>query len=409
MGRPRTDIGTYGTIKITPVSSGGFQAHARFRMRNGRLKPVTRRGESRTKAEKALKKALARLATDAGGKTINGDSPMSKVMDLWLADLEKKVQAGKRAHKTLYEYRGVVKNYLRPALGDLTCREAENAGLCDEVLKDIQEKAAKVTGRGKTGTAAVLRSRTVLSGICAVAVRHGAMDNNPIKSVEKIDHDDNEIRVLEPEDRADFMAKFRAHILEKVDKPGNRLGPRARAWTDLPDIAEGCLSTGGRPGEVLATVGAEVDVQKCIVGLTHHAVRVEGVGMVRKPGRKSRKKKGGGEQLWLRVPSWSVVMWRRRKLESGGGLLFPSWNGELEDPGNVARRIKEVCEAIGYGWVSARILRHTTGTHLGDSDVPDEQIANQLGNTPEVVRAHYRRPKVANQATADALEDLMGG
>jgi len=55
------------------------------------------------------------------------------------------------------------------------------------------------------------------------------------------------------------------------------------------------------------------------------------------------------------------------------------------------------------------MLRHTVGTHLGDSGVSSELISDQLGNTAEVVERHYRRKTVTNAATADALESLLDG
>lgn len=58
----------------------------------------------------------------------------------------------------------------------------------------------------------MLRARTVLSGVCGLAVLHQAMKVNPVKSVEKIERDKEEVRALEPEERADFLVRFRADV-----------------------------------------------------------------------------------------------------------------------------------------------------------------------------------------------------
>lgn len=403
MGRPRTDIGTYGEIGFTDLPDGRVEARARFRMRNGTMKRIRRRGPSKNAARTALKKAMAELADEVAGKHINGDTRLSRVMDMWLADFAEKVELGKRAPKSLYDYRDIVNNHVRPRMGDLACREAENAGLVDETLKEIRKQAAKNKARAKSGTSAMLRARTVLSGICGYAVRHGAMRINPVKSIEQIDHDQEEIRALEPEERADFLLKLRAFVDAKITGR-NRLGVRARAWTDLPDLVEAMLSTGVRIGEVLAVVGDGVDPAERKVIVNHHLIRVEGQGIVRVP-----KRKGKGAGLEPEVPSWSLPMWRRRKLESGGRALFPAWNGAWEDPSNVTKRIKKACDGIGYGWVSSRMFRHTVGSHLGDSGLTNEQIADHLGNTPDVVEGHYRRKRKTNPKVAAALENLMEG
>ncbi|PXY27397.1 tyrosine-type recombinase/integrase [Prauserella muralis] len=394
MPRPRTPIGTFGEIRVTELPNGKFEARARFRLRNGRMRRLRRSGKSAKAAERALKSAAARLADEVAGQAINGDTRFGHVMDLWLADFEKKVTRGERAPKSLEDYRDSADNHLRPRMGELTCREADNAGLCDEVLKNI---------RDRVGYAAAKRSKTVLSGICGYAVRHGAMDANPARSVEALEQGEKKpIRALEPEQRRDFLDKLRAWVDREKPSGTGRLGPRARAWADLPDVVEAMLATGVRIGEVLAIVGDDVDPAARTVVADHHLIREKGVGIRRVPLRKGRR-----QGLTLRVPSWSVPMWRRRKLESGGGPLFRTWNGEWPDPTNVGKRISTACDAIGYEWVTSHIFRHTVATHLGDRGVSDEDIGNQLGNTRDVVEGHYRRKKVDNETIADSLESMF--
>lgn len=408
-GRPRTDIGTYGEINVITVRANVYEARARFRLRNGRSKPVSRRAESKAAAKRRLKAALAEMADEVTGGDITADTRMSRVMDLWLVGFEEKVTLGKRASSSFYDYRDSIKNYLKPLIGDLACREAENAGLLNEVLKDIRRTAAKNEARAKNGEAAMLRARTVLSNVCAHAVLHGAMKVNPVKSTEKIDREQEEVRVLEPEERVDFLEKFHAEITRMVTsqaKPTKgtyRLGLRAQSWTDLPELVESLLSTGLRLGEALAVVPESVDLDTRQVHASHHLVRIEGVGMVRKEKRK-------GDRPGLKVPvlSWTEAMWRRRKLAAvPGGPVFPAWNGGWLDPSNVAKRLNKVCVAIGYEWVSSRYFRHTAGSHLADSGLSVHEGADALGNTVDVFEKHYRRKRVANPKVAAAMEKLL--
>lgn len=401
MPRPRTPIGEYGDIHVKQLGLRKFEGDGRIRLRNGRYRRVRRQGQSETGARNAVKKRMREIADEIAGKAVSGDTLFGRVMDAWLLDFEAKVERGVRAHKSLAEYRSVINGYLRRELGDLTCREAANAGLVDETLKAIRVKAGKVKGRGKNGDAAAKRARTVLSGVCGYAVRHGAMDSNPVKSAEAMDHEHDEVRALEPDERPDLLAKLGTWCNKKA---GAKLGPRGRAWTDLPDMAEAMLATGCRIGEILAVVGEGVDIEGRRVSVSHHLVRVPGVGMVRQPKRKGRR-----PALRPGLPSWSLAMWRRRKLESGGGPLFPSWNGQWLDPGNVAKRLAKATEAIGYGWVSSRYFRHTAATHLVDTGLTNEDAADALGNTPQVVQKNYRRRQQDNARVAKAMESLMGG
>lgn len=407
-GRPRLDIGTYGDISTTEVRPGLWEARARFCLRNGRIVRPRRRaaGTNDKAAIRALKKHMATLADEVSGKKINGGTRLTRVMDLWLADFAEKVDLGKRSPGTLDDYRDSIDNHLRPRMGELACRDAENAGLVDETLKAIRRASAESVGqrgkkRGKTGTAGMLRARTVLSHVCGYAVRHGAMKVNPVKSIEAIERDDNEIMVLEPEQRADFLAKFTAHCEARV-RGNNQLRVRGRAWTDLPDIVMAELSTGCRPSEVLAMLGADVDLTKRKVTADHHIIRVKKQGLRRTP-----RRKGGGAPVEPPITSWSLEMWRRRKLESGGQALFTTATGAWEDPSNVGKRIAAVCEAIGYGWVTARIFRHTTATHIVDAGLSSADAADALGNTVEVIEENYRRKQKTNPRIAAAMETLM--
>lgn len=328
-----------------------------------------------------------------------GSTRLAHVAKLWLAELDRRVRLGERAHRTLNEYTDTVRNHIVPRLGELTCHEVEDdIAACDDTIQGVQDRV---------GTSAAIRTKTVLSQICGYAVRHKAMGTNPVKSVSPIEtRGKREIKVLAREQRRDFLVKLDGWVREKVDTKVNgrrySLGKRADAWLDLPEIAIGMLATGGCLGELLAVAADDVDPAARTVHLAHHVVRITGEGIVRVDGRK-----GDEPPITVRVPSWSVPMWRARKLASGGGPLFPTWNGQWEDPSNVAKRLRQACDGIGYPWVASHVFRRTVGTHLGDSDVTNEAISDQLGNTPEMVQEHYRAKRVANEAVAEALESQV--
>jgi integrase len=404
VARPRTPIGAHGTIHVTLIAEKAkgrpavYEARTRVRMGNGRTRRPRRRGASETKAINALKEHITGLKNEATGKKgFSGDTRFGYIADKWLADLERKVNLGLRAPKTLYDYRDTVNNYIRDAMYELSASEV-SVTCCDERIKTVHDDVGFATAK---------RLKVVLGGICGYGVRHGAVfagaeGINPVKQVDTVERGGKKkaITVLEPAQRTDFMTKLRTYTAGKGDV--SQLGPRARAWTDLPDIAEGMLATGVRISEILAVVGEGVDLKTRRVVVDHHLVRIAGQGIVRVPERK-----GDGSALILVVPTWSVEMWRRRKLESGGGVLFPAWNGALVDPSNVGKRFRAACDAIGYEDVSSHVFRHTVGTHLGDADIVSTAIGDQLGNSAKVVEEHYRRKRVANAGTADSLESLF--
>lgn len=339
------------------------------------------------------------MANSVAGKKFNSWTKFAIVINAWVADYEKKVERGERAPKTFCDYRDTARR-LEGYMGELTCGEAEDPGLCDEVLKEFRDDTTG-SKRAKDGYSATKRAKTVLSHVSNFAVRNGGMTTNPTRSVETIDRAEPEdIRILEPEERGVFRRLLREWCEEKAKEP--KLGPRAQAWLDLPDLADTMLATGSWPGEALALDGTDVVPPKRTVVIGFHLVRVQGVGLVWKPLRKARC-----EALNPIYPTWAAEMFARRKLAAGTGPLFPTWNWEWQDPSNVAKRFNVACEAIGFGWVSARIYPHTVGTHIVDQGGRVEDAASQLGNTKEMVEKHYWRKQVTNERAAALLETLL--
>lgn len=397
MARRPTPIGTYGKIKTKKVGNN-WQSEARFRMADGSLVRVQRRGRTKTNAEDSLKLAFNELRKEVRGGEITGDSRMKHVGGLWLAELERDVQLGTVSHGTHRNYKGWLNNWIIPRIGELQVRELSVKG-CEKVVERAQDEKGFETAS---------KVKVVLGLVCGYAVRHGALDSNPVRSSKRLargeDDVPKEIRALEPDERRDLLNKLDAFAKTKtVDSKGRSIGSRAKVWLDMCDLAEAFLSTGGRIGEVLAVQPEDVDPVEKTIALDHHVVRIPGQGLHRKGKRKGNK---GG--LKLEVPSWSVPMWRRRKLASGGAPLFATADGGLLDPSNVMNRLREAFDACGYDWLTSHGLgRKTVAAVLDDADMSPEAIADQLGNTPKVVEAHYRRRRKANPKQAAALEKMF--
>lgn len=396
MPRPPTPVGTYGAIKTTELGPKLWEARARFRMADGRLKRVRKRGRSATAATNALKEKMSELTDEVTGNEIKSTTRMARIIELYLADVERQVRLGGIAPGTYDQYQSRARLWITPKIGELQACELFVPRLND-VLTEVQEKSSYDSAKGV---------RAVLNGICGYAVRQGAMSVNPMRSVGQLSRGGRKKQVvaLDLDQRIDLLERLDQLAQEKAtDKDGRRLGPRAQVWALLPDLVRCQLASGGRIGEMLALVGDdEVDPAQRLVTLSHHIVRVTGQGLRRVEGRK-----GNLPPLTLAVPSWSVPTWRQRKLASGGGPLFPAWTGELLDPSNVAKRMREAFDTAGYGWVTSHVFRKTVGRVLDEAGLSNNELADQLGNTPDVVEDHYRQKRAGNRASADALESMM--
>lgn len=399
MGRPPTPVGTFGRIKteeLPPAKNGAkrFRASTYLRMADGTSQRVRRQGGSRNKAEARLKRALSTLADEIKGGEIDGTTRFRRVSELWRDELRQQVALGTLASGTLRTYEATLRNWVVPALGELQMCEVRVSS-CDSLVKRARDRVSYDTAK---------TVRAVVGGVCGYAARHGAIQVNPVRSIGRLSRGEaKEVTALTFEQRVDLLTKLREFgPTRQQDAHGRSLGQRGQIWLDLPEVMEAMLATGVRLGELLALDGADIDPHASTVHVSHHIVRVPGEGLKRVPNRK-----GNRDGLILSVPQWSLPMWRRRKLAAGEGPLFASFTGGFLDPSNVINRISEAMEAVNYGWVTSHVFRKTVGTVLDEAGLPTTAIADQLGNTRAVAEQHYRKPRKANEASADALEGIL--
>jgi integrase len=401
MPRPPTEVGTYGEINKTEVAPGNAFAETYFRMPTGKLKRVRRYGKSKTEATTRLKQRLLTLAEEAFAGAVSPDTRMEVVADLWLAECAIHVANKTLARASLRQYRGYVKNWVKPTLGELLAREAERLPMSFNTLI-LRAQTERSYDAAKS-------LRAVLSGICQFAVRNGAMMTNPVASTGRLRRGKGEqkkIVALTAAQRRDLKAKLTAlGEAKRTNSRGHSIGVRARVWLQLPDFQDAMLASGARIGELTALDGDDVVVKdgKVRILIRHHIDRFPGEGLVRVPGRKF-----GEDELELLVPDWSAPMWRRLKLAAGPGPLFPSSKGGWLDPSNAVHRLREAFDLCGYEWITSHVWRKTVSDVLNEAGLSSTAIADQLGNTVAVVERHYRNRRKANPETAAALEGMWG-
>jgi integrase len=332
-------IGTYGDINITgpePRTNGrpAYRARARFRDPDGVTRPVVRYGQTKGRAEAALKTALVERHRDAERSMVGADTKVADLATMFLADVTRT-----KSTNTIARYSLVVQNQIMPLLGGVRVRE----------LRRPVINAALTRVRQESGHGAAASMKTVLSGICKLAMAHDAMDANPVRdsiSVAKSSRDEEPVRALtvaETETLTDAL----------------RTDPRAVEF-DLPDLVEFMLGTGARIGEACAcrdaTLAEVAGVHAWDIDAT--VVRVPGVGLRIQPPktRKSRRV--------VPLPSYTVDIIERRKTELRfgrvEGVVFGSPRAKaLRDPSNTAGDMRSVFDRIccphceGYGWHSA--------------------------------------------------------
>jgi len=398
MGRPPMPIGTLGAIKVTELGPKLWEARAKYRDNNGKTREIRRRGPTKTAAGNRLKQDAAELIDEIRSGEISRNTRLNEVANRWHEAFDLAARAGGKSRNSARNYRGYLDNHLLPVLGEL-CMHEVTVTRVNNFFKAKRAAGMKYD--------AAKSMRAVMSSVCQYAIRHGALDANPVRDIDDLfreESEEKEVVALDLEQRTDLLAKLEKHaVTRQKDAKGRSIGRRADVWQDLPDIVRAMLATGLRLGELLALDGADFDPVSRTITVRHHIVRHKGEGLIRK-----RKRKGNKGDLVLPIPEWSVPIFRNRKLASGGGMLWSSWNGELLDPSNTINRIKDAFERINYEWVTSHVFRKTVAAVLDEADLPTTAIADQLGNTPAVVERHYRRRRASNDGAVAALEGMFG-
>jgi integrase len=391
MGRPRTEIGTYGRIHTKRISPHTWEARARFRFADGHLRPGKRSGPTKTQAENKLKKALLELAQSLNDAAINRTTKFQALGEKWYAEIEAEVKNGNKSPNSLKGYRSILNKHLYPALGELAAFEV-TVTRCDELLKEKRAAGYKYD--------ALSSMRTVLSNVCGFAIRHKAMSANPTRDISRLtrgDSDAKEIRALSAEQRSVVLA-----ALDADDWAVER---------DVPDLMRGLLATAVRISELLGCTGDDVlrDTKgRLVLVVDYRIVRESGVGLVRRR-RSDVSSKGGGQRLLL--PSWSWPMFTARKLASGGaGPLFPNpFGGGWRDPsGATARVLRKTLDDAGFDWVTSHVFgRKTVLTEMDRAGMAPDVIKAQSGHrTFKTTERHYLEKRASNDGGLGVLESL---
>ncbi len=382
MARPPLPLGTYGKIK-TWQDGKTWLARAQFRDYDGRVRLVKRSGKTRAAAERALRASLVDRQTPVKQAEITAETKVAKVAELWLAEVERAVDAGTKSPGTLDAYRSIYQRHVKPALGSLRVQEVDTP-IVDRVLTAIKQRT--VSG--------ARTAKIVISGLMRLAARHGAVKINPVREVARMEGTSRrKPRSLTADERRQWLDAL------EVSEP-------AQAW-DLPDLSLMMLATGCRIGECLAIGWDEVDLDRAAVDVCWRLVRRKGVGLLRLSSTKSGE---SGERL-VPLPSWAMTMLKRRRLAISSGVqpVFPDSLGGWRDPSNVRRVWRKVLDDAGIVGLVSHTLRKTVASFLDDAAVPTRKISDQLGHSKvSMTQDHYLGRKLTDRQTADVLEKLMG-
>jgi integrase len=391
MARPALSLGISGSVYYNRTAHG-WRARCYVRDHDGRRRQVERWRKSKAAAAKALGEALRDRFYMAHSEDITPDSKFSVVAELWYSSLS----AEELSPNTLEGYRRRLDMQIIPALGELRLREI-TVGVIDRHLKTV-------TTRHGGGTAKMCRS--VLSGVFGLAVRHDAVDRNPIRDAGKIKRTapKKAPRSLSLDEARQLIAYMTYHAKS--------------ARRDLFGLVMFMMATGLRIGEASAVLWDAIDLVEGTVEVRGTTVRLKGQGLKIKP---SPKSPSGWRKL--KLPKWAVVMLRLRceTMESGvsevpvtngevwkSSPAFPAPMGGLRDPSNTQADLRELFDFCGGEDLTSHTFRKTVASLMDEAGLPTRAASDQLGHSNVSLTQDYYfgRFHVRDTGAAAVLEAL---
>ncbi|MEU3624087.1 tyrosine-type recombinase/integrase [Amycolatopsis coloradensis] len=338
---------------------------------------MERNGATKTKAENNLAEALRDRSRAFLDGEITPDTKVSAVAEIYFAELDR----SDKAIRTKQDYKGAWKRYLKKPLGNLQVREMRRVSIVNKVLTSI---------RDNNGSGAAKLARAVLTAMCALMVRHDALDDNPVREIESLsakrDKSGKKARLITPATASDALQLF--HDSED-----------AARW-DLVDVQDVLSGLGCRIGELLALDwDTSVDFDQGTIWIHGTVIRVTGVGLIVQDYTKSP-----AGMRRIRPPAWVVDILKQRHESLTSEWCFPSSTGTLRDPDNTRKYIRRVVAGTSFEGLHPHDWRHYVVDVLDAAGLSAREIADYVGHDdPSTTQDLYMSRGVVGEAASAAL------
>lgn len=386
MARPRLPIGTAGKIRAVKDGTHNWRATCQYRDFDGEIRQIRRWATSKTSAENRVREAV-RDWQDSGAE-VSGSTKVTAVGDQWFSEFHDLVDSGDRSGTSYDTYSNRWTKLLKPKVKALQVSEL-TPGRIDRILQDIN----------KTHSAATARTcRAVLSGICGLAVRHGALRTNPVREARRV------------ENRKQRKKVFRVLTVEEALKIFELFDADPIAISqDLPDIARWFAGTGNRTGETLAIRWERIDFNARVGYVDGNLVRVIGKGLRINDGKTQYAERG------IPLAGWLVDMLKDRRARVAGrrgvqpdelqGWVFPNTRGTLREASNLRRAWRAFRRRHNLGeWFTPYTFRRTVATLVTD-ELPTREASDLLGHSRiSQTTDTYVGRKIISHKAAEVLE-----
>ncbi|GGJ86338.1 site-specific integrase [Lentibacillus kapialis] len=355
---------------------------------DGKRKRIERKtsASTKTEAEKVLRKKLAEYDNE-GVFFEPSDTSVHDYFQFWI---EEYVEINLKYY-TVMNYKGIVKNHINPALGDLKLRS-----LTPETLQKFINDKHRAGFKHRT----LSLIRAVLQRSLKQAVfPYQLLKDNPMQYVE----------LPRQEQRKPTRDDLKILDMQSIKKITSHLTEDNTLY--LPFHIG--LNTGARSGEVCALKWSSVDLNKGMIKIDSTMVDHGGRWDVDSPKTASSYRDIKIGDTLINILKRHKTWQKQNKLKYGefyfdSDFVCTKENGQFITPTHIKYYVKKMNKQLGIN-MHFHGLRHTHATLLLEQGAPVKDIQKRLGHKKTSLTLDtysHLTEKMSNQ-TVDIFENLM--
>ncbi|BBZ64970.1 putative phage integrase [Mycolicibacterium insubricum] len=383
MPRQRLAPGEHG--KITDTRRGDiYCATTYLRLYSGKLRE--RVATSRKSPEDARRELKRRIAAElaAGEPTgvVNHKTTLGGLFEAWISG--KVTEAGLKP-QTEQHYRDAWRVHSADQIGELRITELTTAR-ADTHLKNMPASAGRTT-------------RVVLVGMYGLAARHDAVKVSPIRETRLPKHERKPARAITGMELEQVRQAVKVYAT-----PTGRGGPRRGVM--LGAYVELLAATGVRPGEVLATRWADVDLLGDPPTVTVTGTLIDHGVIAGMPLHRQDARKGDAPAHTVVLPAFGArVLAELFAVTGPDGPVLANRDGGWLSASNIASSLREaLAPHPELKWVTPHSFRRSVATVVRDG-LGVEAAQHQLGHAQlATTEGHYVQRRTEGPDTRAVLD-----
>lgn len=244
--------------------------------------------------------------------------------------------------------------------------------------------------RERRGAGTAQHARVILAGVFGLAVRHDAIEANPVRELTPSRRKKNGHAIELTEES---LAGLREHLQQSG----------GAVKYDLVDLVDALSGLGCRIGELLALDWTKIDEATGTLSIEGTVIRVPAEGLIVQDHAKSK-----AGMRTIVPPRWVIDLFRQRHAVAVAPWVFPTTKATLRDPDNTRARLRDVVRDTPWEGLHPHAFRHLVATRLDRAGLSAREIADYLGHARISMTQDVYMARGTAGVAASAVLDQLG-